>query len=106
MNNDKEFITENPFAVLVRRMNRIESQNEEILSFLQTKSGQTSIDEIGGIELAAQVTRLSKDRIYTLVSKRLIPHKKRGNRLTFRRSELLTWLDEGNRAEKKGDEVL
>ena len=59
-------------------------------------------DEVGGIELAMQVTRLSKPRIYTLVSERAIPHKKRGNRLTFRRSELLTWLEEGNRAERKG----
>ena len=54
-------------------------------------------DEIGGIELARQVTRLSAARIYTLVSERKLPHKKRGNRLTFRRSELLEWLDEGNR---------
>lgn len=54
-------------------------------------------DEIGGIELAEQITRLSKARIYTLVSERKLPHKKRGNRLTFRRSELLNYLDEGNR---------
>lgn len=54
-------------------------------------------DEVGGIELARQVTRLSAARIYTLVSERKLPHKKRGNRLTFRRSELLEWLDEGNR---------
>lgn len=38
MNPDKELITENPFAILVRRMNRIEYQNEQILSFLQSKS--------------------------------------------------------------------
>ncbi|QJW90750.1 helix-turn-helix domain-containing protein [Spirosoma taeanense] len=59
-------------------------------------------DETGGIELARQVTRLSAARIYTLVSQRAIPHKKRGNRLTFRRSELLAWLDEGNRETKGG----
>lgn len=65
-------------------------------------TNQTDTDEIGGIELARQVTRLSAARIYTLVSERKLPHKKRGNRLTFRRSELVTWLDEGNRAEQKG----
>lgn len=57
-------------------------------------------DEVGGIELARQVTRLSAARIYTLVSERKLPHKKRGNRLSFRRSELLSWLEEGNRALK------
>ena len=61
----------------------------------------TPADEVGGIELATQITRLSAARIYTLVSKRAIPHKKRGNRLTFRRSELLDWLEEGNREQKE-----
>lgn len=61
-------------------------------------------DEVGGIELAQSVTRLSAARIYTLVSKRLIPHKKRGNRLTFRRAELLAWLDEGDRQTIGGPE--
>jgi excisionase family DNA binding protein len=67
-------------------------------------AASTPVDEIGGIDLAAQVTRLSTARIYTLVSKRAIPHKKRGNRLTFRRSELLDWLEEGNREQR--EEVL
>lgn len=63
----------------------------------------TSPDEVGGIDLATEITRLSTARIYTLVSQRKIPHKKKGNRLTFRRSELLIWLDEGQRAERKGE---
>lgn len=65
----------------------------------------TAVDEIGGIELARSVTRLSAPRIYTLVSKRLIPHKKRGNRLTFRRTELVAWLEEGNRQQKGGPDA-
>lgn len=71
---------------------------EAVAEALQHHQSTTApADEIGGIELARNVTRLSAARIYTLVSKRLIPHKKRGNRLTFRRAELLAWLDEGNR---------
>lgn len=105
MNFDKDLITENPFAILVRRMNRIEAQNEQILHQLLRDSSSDTVDEIGGIELASQITRLSKARIYTLVSDRGIPHKKRGNRLTFRRSELLEWLDKGNREEKGGIEL-
>jgi predicted DNA-binding transcriptional regulator AlpA len=71
-----------------------------------SSTGADLTDEVGGIELAQQVTRLSYARIYTLVSKRKLPHKKRGNRLTFRRSELLKWLDEGTRAEQNGELTL
>ncbi|XWW44467.1 helix-turn-helix domain-containing protein [Fibrella sp. USSR17] len=70
----------------------------ELLSNLLSVQPNTHhVDEIGGIELAMQLTRLSKARIYTLVSERNIPHKKRGNRLTFNRTELIAWLNEGNR---------
>ena len=85
----------NYFELFDKRLSAIETNQQEILARLALTS--TAPDEVGGIELARQLTRLSSARIYTLVSKRLIPHKKRGNRLTFRRSELLTWLDEGNR---------
>lgn len=53
--------------------------------------------EVGGIELAQQVTRLSKPRIYALVSARQIPHAKRGNKLYFNRAELLEWVAVGKR---------
>ncbi|MBO0939959.1 helix-turn-helix domain-containing protein [Fibrella sp. HMF5335] len=55
-------------------------------------------DEVGGVKLACTVTRLSEARIYALVGQRKIPHSKRGNRLTFNRSELVAWLNEGKRA--------
>ncbi len=57
--------------------------------------------EVGGIELAQQVTRLSKPRLYALVSARGIPHAKRGNKLYFNRAELLAWVQEGQRSETK-----
>ena len=92
---------DNPFAVLDRRINRLESLLVEIRDSV---SNPAPADEVGGIELARQVTRLSAARIYTLVSERKLPHKKRGNRLTFRRAELLAWLDEGNRETIGGPE--
>ncbi|GAB3026557.1 helix-turn-helix domain-containing protein [Spirosoma pulveris] len=91
----------NPFEPINARLNNLEALTLEVLQLLRS-TNPTDTDEIGGIELARQVTRLSAARIYTLVSERKLPHKKRGNRLTFRRSELITWLDEGNRAEQKG----
>jgi predicted DNA-binding transcriptional regulator AlpA len=96
----------NPFEPINARLNNLEALTLEVLQLIRSTNPPSTPDEIGGIELAQQVTRLSAARIYTLVSKRLIPHKKRGNRLTFRRSELMDWLDEGNRAEQKGGHLV
>ncbi len=60
-------------------------------------------DEIGGIELAIELTGLAKPTIYGLVSERRIPHSKRGKKLYFSRFELLEWLTNGKR--KTQDEI-
>ncbi|WP_460611390.1 helix-turn-helix domain-containing protein [Hymenobacter terrigena] len=57
--------------------------------------------EVGGIELAQEITRLSKPRIYALVAARQIPHSKRGNKLYFNRADLLAWVVAGNRQVKE-----
>jgi predicted DNA-binding transcriptional regulator AlpA len=85
----------NPFENINGRLETI----EELLNrLLLQRSDTTTISEIGGIELAQQVTRLSKARIYALVSTRELPHAKRGGRLFFNRSELLAWVADGKRA--------
>ncbi|TGE24764.1 DNA-binding protein [Hymenobacter aquaticus] len=61
--------------------------------------------EVGDIALAQEVTGLSKQRIYGLVSERAIPHSKRGNKLYFTRTELLGWVAAGSREVAKGTEV-
>lgn len=53
--------------------------------------------QIGGIELAERVTGLTKSTIYGLVSKRQIPHKKRGRRLYFLETELTDWIKQHHR---------
>ena len=88
----------NPFEYLNGRLETI----EEMLSrLLQRGDTAVTTPEVGGIELAQQVTRLSKARIYSLVSARGIPHSKRGNKLYFNRTALLAWVAEGSRAENK-----
>jgi hypothetical protein len=85
----------NPFEALNGRLESI----EELLSrLLLQRSDATPISEVGGIELAREITRLSKARIYALVSAREIPHSKRGNKLYFNRAELLNWVANGKRA--------
>ena len=61
---------------------------------------QPSYPDVGGIELAQQITRLSKARVYALVSERQLPHTKRGNKLYFTRVELLAWMEKGRRDTK------
>jgi hypothetical protein len=53
--------------------------------------------EVGGMELAQEVTRLSRPRLYSLTSTRQIPHSKRGNRLYFNRADLQAWVAAGQR---------
>ena len=57
----------------------------------------TDDDEIGGIDLAVQITGKAKATIYSLVSTRKIPHSKRGGNLYFSRKELTDWIKGGKR---------
>ncbi|MBD2714367.1 helix-turn-helix domain-containing protein [Microvirga sp. STR05] len=87
----------NPFEVLNTRLEKLEAL---ITERLPINNIVAQAPELGGLALAQEVTRLSKARIYALVSARGIPHSKRGNKLYFSRSELLAWITAGNRAEQ------
>jgi hypothetical protein len=88
---------ENPFESIDRRLDRLEMLSLEILTHLRTNT-TAEMPEIGGIELAQGITRLSKSRLYALVSTRQIPHAKRGNKLYFTRIELQAWIADGRRS--------
>ncbi len=62
-------------------------------------------DEIGGIDLAVELTGLAKATIYGLVSARKIPHSKRGKKLYFSRKELTEWIEGGKRKTQAEIEV-
>ena len=70
---------------------------------MQALNGPTTspVDSVGGIELAQRITRLSKSRIYALVAARGILHSKRGNKLYFNYVDLIAWVNDGKRAERK-----
>ncbi len=76
---------------------------DELKSYFEQQEETEREDEIGGIELAIEVTRLAKPTIYSLVSTRKIPHSKRGKKLYFSRKELKEWVKEGKR--KTQDEI-
>ena len=74
--------------------------HDEVKNALQaTLSVAPTIDRtrIGGINLAVEVTGMAKQTIYNLVSKRLIPHAKRGGRIIFDEDKLRSWLVENDR---------
>ena len=89
----------NPFENIDARLRNLEALTLEALSCLRTTA--TAAPEVGGIELAQQVTRLSKPRLYALVSARGIPHAKRGNKLYFTRADLTAWVNAGKRGENE-----
>lgn len=82
---------DNPFEAIDQRLNRIEDLLIELIEHLPS-GARAVVSEIGGIELAQEVTRLSKSRLYALVAARQIPHAKRGNKLYFTRADLQAWI--------------
>ncbi len=76
---------------------------DELIRYFEKQEEKEREDEIGGIELALELTGLAKPTIYGLVSERKIPHSKRGKKLYFSRKELLIWLTNGKR--KTQDEI-
>jgi excisionase family DNA binding protein len=92
--------------VLIDYVQFIEDITTRIRHEVTQAIGQSpSLPTDGGIELAQEVTRLSKPRIYALVSERGIPHAKRGNKLYFNRADLLAWINNGRRQEKAGPSI-
>jgi predicted DNA-binding transcriptional regulator AlpA len=87
----------NPFDELADSMHRIEHLLLELKTQLPAPFAP-AYDEIGGIDLAQQVTGLAKSTLYDLVCKKEVPYMKRGKKLYFSRLELLTWIQEGRRA--------
>ena len=90
---------DNPFEPIRAQLRIVEAQNREILQWL--RAATSTAPELGGIELAQEITRLSKPRLYALVSARGIPHAKRGNKLYFNRADLLAWVNAGKRGENE-----
>lgn len=91
--------TPNPVEDATARLDSLEAMTLEALNHFRTTK-PTPVPEVGGIELAQQITGLSKSRVYMLVSKRGIPHSKRGNKLYFNRADLLAWVEDGRRGER------
>jgi excisionase family DNA binding protein len=51
-----------------------------------------------GVDVAAAHLACRRQRIYDLVSRRTIPHRKEGSRLLFKLSHLDAWIESGGAA--------
>jgi excisionase family DNA binding protein len=71
----------------------------EVLQHLRA-SRSAKEAELGGLELAQEVTHLSKSRLYALVAARQIPHAKWGNKLYFTRADLQAWIAASRRSSR------
>jgi len=85
---------DNPFLILVNRLNRIEELLLDMkhLPPIDSKSS-ISTTEIIDVKQAALFMGLAVQTVYQHIHK--IPHFKRHGKLYFRRSDLIAYLEEG-----------
>ena len=84
----------NPFEEITARLDAVAV---DVRALKSRTMNDKPADEIGGLDLAVEITGLARRTIYKLTHRREIPHRRVGGRLYFRRSELEQWIDAGRR---------
>ena len=84
----------NPFLEITARLDALAV---DVRALKSRTMNDKPADEIGGLDLAVEITGLARRTIYKLTHRREIPHRRVGGRLYFRRSELEQWIDAGRR---------
>jgi excisionase family DNA binding protein len=87
-------MTTNPFEEINARLDALAV---DVRALKSRTMNDKPTDEIGGLDLAVNITGLARRTIYKLTHRREIPHRRVGGRLYFRRSELEQWIDAGRR---------
>jgi excisionase family DNA binding protein len=83
-----------PVAIseLLEKVDRIELYLKTVRSIQNQEGG-----ELLNIADAGKLLGLSKNTIYKMVQKRILPHSKRGKRLYFLKEELMNWIKGGKK---------
>jgi excisionase family DNA binding protein len=89
---------ENPFEIIIQRLDAI----ERLLIEIKTGSSIENVttwngNELMNVQQAAGYLTLSVQTIYGLVHKMEIPNFKRGKRLYFKRTEIVDWIGQSRR---------
>lgn len=86
---------ENPFESIEKRLGSMESLLHRLIE--NAAPAAQALPEIGGMDLAMEITGLKRPSIYGLTSTKAIPHYRQGKRLYFKRSELVAWIESGRK---------
>lgn len=86
----------NPFEDITERLSRIEHCLLDLKQVTRETNSQLQPDVLD-ISQTAELLKLSTATIYGLTHRHLLPFSKKGKKLYFLRSELLTWLNSGRR---------
>lgn len=86
-------MTTNPFEEITARLDALAVD----VRALKSRTNEKPADEIGGLDMAVEVTGLARRTIYKRTHRREIPHRRVGGRLYFSRAELLLWIEAGRR---------
>ncbi len=91
--NQNLYIMENPFEVIIQRLDKIERLIYELKKpNTITTNNENYSTEILNMNQAVDYLTLTKSAIYKFTSGRGIPHFKRGKKIYFKKSELDEWL--------------
>ena len=89
---------ENPFEIIIERLDAIERLLYEIKLGKQVDNVPVVYaNELMNVQQVAEYLTLSVQTIYSLVHKMEIPNSKRGKRLYFKRSEIDEWIRQSRR---------
>lgn len=94
---------ENPFELIISRLDKIEILLEQILNKKDLQLGKDSRVEIMTVEDVANYLGYTKHHIYKLTMNNEIPHSKPGKRLLFIKKDIDDWIMQYKR--KTRDEI-
>src|SRR6478609_4128253 len=90
-------MAEMTFTEMADFMLKLDAKMDTILRVVAAKKIEAPAPELMTLSQAAEFLNRSSSTIYGMVSRQEIPHTKKGKRLSFKRSELFSWLEEGRR---------
>jgi len=86
----KDFLKEILEPIIDESMERAMNKYINTMTFDKTdESGVYDMNE------AAKYLKISKQTLYGMTSKRILPHYKHGHRIYFRKNELDEWINKG-----------
>ena len=88
---------ENPFDIIVQRLDSIEKLLNELSKNANNSKPQKDTDEIMTVEQLSDYLTIARQTIYEKCTKKEIPYFKAGKRLYFKKSVINDWINSGRR---------